>query len=63
MANRIDRELQSRERESRARATYVPPQQLADPEPQDGYKFRWVRTAIRPMHVTFLCVVVKDMSL
>ncbi len=46
MANRIDRELQSRERETRARATYVPPQQLADPIPQDGYKFRWVRTSI-----------------
>lgn len=46
MANRIDRELQSRERETRARATYVPPQQLADPTPQDGYTFRWVRTSI-----------------
>ena len=46
MANRIDRELQSRERESRARATYIPPQQLPDPDPQPGYAFRWVRTAL-----------------
>lgn len=46
MANRIDRELQSRERESRARAAYVPPQQLPDPDPQSGYAFRWVRTAL-----------------
>jgi hypothetical protein len=46
MANRIDRELQSRERESRARATYIPPQQLPDPEAQSGYAFRWVRTAL-----------------
>lgn len=46
MANRIDRELQSRERESRARAVYVPPQQLPDPDPQQGYAFRWVRTAL-----------------
>ena len=46
MANRIDRELQSRERESRARAAYVPPQQLPDPDAQQGYAFRWVRTAL-----------------
>jgi hypothetical protein len=46
MANRIDRELQSRERESRARATYIPPQQLPDPVSQSGYAFRWVRTAL-----------------
>jgi hypothetical protein len=46
MANRIDRELQSRERESRARAAYVPPQQLPDPDSQQGYRFRWVRTAL-----------------
>ena len=46
MANRVDRELQSRERESRARATYIPPQQLPDPDSQLGYAFRWVRTAL-----------------
>jgi hypothetical protein len=46
MANRIDRELQSRERESRVRAAYVPPQQLPDPVAQSGYAFRWVRTAL-----------------
>lgn len=45
MNSKIDRALQTRASESRARA-YTPPQQLNDPAPQDGYKFRWVRTAI-----------------
>ena len=45
MGNRVDRELQTREKESRA-MSYAPPQQLPDPKPIDGYKFRWVRTAI-----------------
>ena len=43
--SKIDRALQTRASESRARA-YTPPQQLPDPASQDGYKFRWVRTAI-----------------
>jgi hypothetical protein len=43
--SRIDRELETRERESRVRA-YTPPQQLPDPIPQAGYSFRWVRTAM-----------------
>ena len=43
--SRIDRALESRERESRAQSfTYTPPQQLPDPDPQDGYTFRWIRT-------------------
>ena len=45
MGNRVDRELQTREKESRA-MSYTPPQQLPDPNPIAGYKFRWVRTAI-----------------
>jgi hypothetical protein len=37
--SRIDRALESRERESRAQSfTYTPPQQLPDPDPQDGYE-------------------------
>lgn len=43
--SKIDRALQTRASESRARA-YAPPQQLPDPIQQDGYTFRWVRTAI-----------------
>jgi len=43
--SRSDRALESRERESRAQSfTYTPPQQLPDPDPQDGYTFRWIRT-------------------
>ena len=45
MVNRVDRELQSREKKSRD-MTYVPPQQLPTPDPIDGYSFRWVRTAL-----------------
>jgi alpha-amylase/alpha-mannosidase (GH57 family) len=41
--DRIERALETRERESRAHS-YSPPQQLPDPDPQDGYTFRWVRT-------------------
>jgi hypothetical protein len=45
MSDRIERALESRERETRAQsAQYSPPQQLPDPDPQDGYTFRWVRT-------------------
>jgi hypothetical protein len=47
MGNRTDRELQSRERTSRSNNySYKPASQLPDPNPQDGYTFRWVRTAI-----------------
>lgn len=45
MNSKIDRALQTRASESRARA-YAPPQQLPDPVAQDGYAFRWVRTSI-----------------
>lgn len=44
--SKIDRALQTRASETRARA-YTPPQQLPDPYGQDGYTFRWVRTAIK----------------
>ena len=47
MGNRTDRELQSRERTSRSSDySYKPASQLPDPNPQDGYTFRWVRTAV-----------------
>ena len=43
--NRMSRELESREAESREES-WVPPNQLPTPEPQDGYRFRWVRTSV-----------------
>lgn len=47
MGNRTDRELESRERQSRSSTpAYKPASQLPDPYEQDGYTFRWVRTAI-----------------
>jgi len=39
---RTPRNLQTRE--SEARATYVPPSTLPVPDPQPGYRFRWVST-------------------
>ena len=47
MGNRTDRELESRERASRSSTySYKPANQLPDPNPQEGYTFRWIRTAI-----------------
>ena len=43
--NRMSRELASREMETREES-WAPPSQLPDPMPQDGYKFRWVRTSV-----------------
>lgn len=43
---RISRELSNRESEKRP-MTWTPPTLLPDPDPQEGYSFRWVRTAMR----------------
>jgi hypothetical protein len=43
---RINRDLSDRESEKRT-ATWAPPTVLPVPEQQDGYSFRWVRTAMR----------------
>ena len=43
---RMSRELSDRESEKRP-ATWTPPTVLPVPEPQEGYAFRWVRTAMR----------------
>lgn len=43
---RISRELSGRESEKRP-MTWTPPTLLPDPDPQEGYSFRWVRTAMR----------------
>lgn len=43
--NRLTRELENRESTKRKQA-WTPPQSLPTPKEQDGYRFRWVRTAI-----------------
>jgi hypothetical protein len=43
--NRLARELENREAAQRKRA-WTPPQTLPDPHPQEGWKFRWIRTSI-----------------
>jgi hypothetical protein len=43
--NRIARELENRESAQRKMA-WTPPQTLPEPEPSDGWVFRWIRTSI-----------------
>lgn len=43
--NRLARELENRESTQRVK-NWTPPQTLPDPEPQDGWTFRWIRTSI-----------------
>ena len=43
--NRMSRELESREKSVREEA-WAPPSQIPTPDPQDGYKFRWIRTSV-----------------
>ena len=45
MDKRTPRTNETREAESRP-VTWTPPSLLPDPAPQDGYKFRWVRTTL-----------------
>mgnify|MGYP001463003319 FL=1 len=45
MAIRPTRNTETREKKARTK-NWVPPQQLPDPEPQDGYRFRWVRISL-----------------
>lgn len=42
--NRINRELDTRDKVERPRS-WAPPTLLPDPEPQAGYKYRWVRVS------------------
>lgn len=42
---RNSRNAETRANATRAADTWVQPSNLPDPEPQDGYVFRWVRTA------------------
>jgi hypothetical protein len=43
--NRLARELENRESAQR-KMTWAPPQTLPEPEPQEGWVFRWIRTSI-----------------
>ena len=45
MTVRTGRDADSRESTSRKK-TYQPPNMLPDPNPEEGYVFRWVRTSI-----------------
>ena len=53
--NRLNRELNTREKETRKRS-WRRPETLPAPEPQDGWGFKWVRVATRgnadPTNVT-----------
>ncbi len=42
--NRMTRELDTREKMERPKQ-WMPPQLLPDPNPEDGYAFRWIRIA------------------
>ena len=44
-APREPRDLESRENETRA-TPWEPANLLPDPEPQDGWSFRWIRTSM-----------------
>lgn len=52
MADREDirtpREAEAREKDTRSRQAreYVPPSLLPDPHPQEGWRFKWVRTSM-----------------
>ena len=43
--NRLAREVENRESAQRKMA-WTPPQTLPEPEPQEGWVFRWIRTSI-----------------
>ena len=43
--NRLQREVESRDAAQR-KVSWAPPQTLPEPEPQEGWVFRWIRTSI-----------------
>ena len=45
MDKRTPRDNETREASSRP-VTWTPPSLLPEPAPQDGYKFRWIRTTL-----------------
>lgn len=44
--NRLDRELDTREKKTRKKS-WVKPELLPTPKPQDGYTFHWVRVSMQ----------------
>ncbi|RPF78505.1 MAG: hypothetical protein CBC65_010430 [Rhodothermaceae bacterium TMED105] len=46
MSDRVSRSSQTREKKSR-RKPWQPPSRLDAPAPPDGYRHRWIRTALR----------------
>ena len=44
--NRLDRELETRDKETRKRA-WTKPEVLPNPKPEEGYAFHWVRVSTR----------------
>jgi hypothetical protein len=44
--NRLDRELETREKKTR-KAAWTLPETLPSPNPQPGYAFRWIRVAMQ----------------
>jgi hypothetical protein len=45
MAERMPRDLETREKTARVKA-WTPPSALPDPQPQDGWVFRWIRVSL-----------------
>ena len=43
--NRLQREVENRDAAQR-KISWAPPQTLPEPEPQEGWVFRWIRTSI-----------------
>ena len=43
---RTPRDVQERDSDERPSDSWVPASVIPDPEPQDGWVFRWVRTSI-----------------
>ena len=43
--NRLARELENRDATQR-KMTWTPPQTLPEPEPREGWGFRWIRVSI-----------------
>ena len=53
--NRLDRDLNTREKTARKRS-WSPPELLPNPKPEEGYTYHWVRISTRgesdPMNIS-----------
>ena len=54
--NRLSRELETRAKTERPKKRWTPPQLLPEPNPEEGYAFRWIRVATQgqddPMNIS-----------